>query len=255
MPGGQQEPAPAGRRRGGATAVGVSARPHPGEKWLTEARRGYAAIALAILLTLPVPLIIDSTVAWGDSTVTELSLFMVAAYLCLYIAITGLVFLLTPAERYLPWAESSREGTWVQHYLMGTHPGPGTAQAVSAFALTLGVFWYPTTQGDSALPGWATGVLVAGIVVTAWLTVVMTYSVAYLMQDARSGYQQLEFPGDGPRRWTDYFYFSAAVSTAFASPDVAIRTARMRRTVTGHSILAFGFNTVILAAVVSVLIR
>lgn len=223
--------------------------------WFSELRRGYTAIGLGLLLGVPVQLSVQSRAEGDLSSTTELMLLFVGTYLGVYVLITWLTFALTPASRYRAWAERSREGTWVQHYLMGAHPGPGTAQAVSVFALVFGVFWFPRADIDSVLPGWLTGALVAIVVVEAWLTVAMTYSVAYLMRDARSGYQELDFPGDGPRRWIDYFYLSASISTTFATPDVSIRAAGMRRTVTGHSILAFGFNTVILAAVVSLLLR
>lgn len=257
MPGGrhQQGRTAARRHGGGATAIGAADRPHRSERWLHEARRGYTAVILALLVSLSVRLVLEADSAATAPPEIEFLLWFVAGYLILYVAITGLAFRMTPAHRYLPWAERSREGNWARHYLMGTHPGAGTAQAVSIFALILGVFWYPTAQSASVLTGWATAVLVASVVVSSWLAVAMTYSVAYLMADARSGYRDLEFPGDGPRRFTDYFYFSAGISTSFATSDVTVRSARMRRTVTGHSILAFGFNTVILAAVVSVLLR
>lgn len=256
MPGGQHsDTAPAVRGPGGATAIDASERPHPGEKWLPETRRGYTAIGLGMLLCLPVQLFVQSRSDGVYSSTTELMLLFVGCYLGVYILMTWLAFVITPAPRYRAWAERSREGTWVQHYLMGTHPGPGIAQAVSVFALMLGVFWYPRADIDSVLPAWVTGALVAVVVVEAWLTVAVTYTVAYLMRDARSGYQELAFPGDGPRRWTDYFYFSAGLTTSFSAGDVSIRSTGMRRTVTGQSILAFGFNTVILAAVVSVLLR
>lgn len=268
MPGGEQEDPAAGGPEGEATGETTGEATRAGrtraswrrevgrwEAWLSEGRRGYAAISLGLLLCLPGQIYVQSRTEAPFARFSEQLLLFIVAYLAFYIAITGLVLWRVPAERYLRWAERSQAGTWVEHYLMGTHPGPGTAQAVSSFALLIGVFWYPSAQADSALPGWATGALVASAVAAAWLTVAMTYSVAYLMQDARSGYRELEFPGDGPRRWTDYFYFSVGISTTFATPDVSVRTPRMRRTVTGHSVLAFGFNTVILAAVVSVLLR
>lgn len=251
MPGGRKQNTAPQPRRGGASAVG----PHWGEKWLPEARRGYAAIVLGLVFAVPAQLAVQSGSTDPFARTTEMLLVFIASYLGFYILVTGLAFRLTPAHRYRAWAESSVPGTWVQHWLLGTQPGPGLAQSISAFALFLGVFCFPRSGGDGTLPGWVTGCLVALLVIEAWLTVVMTYSVAYLMQDARKGYSELEFPDSQARRWTDYFYFSAGVSTTFATSDVDVRTSAMRRTVTGHSILAFGFNTVILAAVVSLLMR
>lgn len=253
MSGGPQQDA-SSERGGGATAREEQL-PHWGEKWLSESRRAYTSIGIGLILALPAQIVVQARGSGLYTHFIELLLLFVASYLGVYILLTALAFRVTPSSSYLPWAERSQKGTWVQHYVMGTHPGPGIAQSVSSFALVMGVFWFPAADLDGILPRWATGSLVALLVVEAWLTVVMTYSVAYLQRDARSGYRELGFPGDGPRRWTDYFYFSAGVSTTFATSDVDVHTTGMRRTVTGHSILAFGFNTVILAAVVSVLLR
>lgn len=224
--------------------------------WLSEGRRSYAAMAVGAVVGVGAALVLRAS---GESPADHLEavlLLMLASYLVTYVLCTVVVFARSPASRYLSWAQASRPGSWFDHYIMATHPGPGTAQGVSAIALLLGVFWYPRALDQELLPPVVAGVLVTVMVVGAWSTVVLTYSVAYLMKDARSGYRELDFPGEAERRsWTDYLYFSAGISTTFAASDVQILTPRMRRTVTGHSILAFGFNTVILAAVVSVLLR
>jgi len=224
--------------------------------WLSEGRRSYVAMAVGTVVAVVAGVVLD---AHGERLAEHLEvlfLLLLAGYLLTYVLGTALVFALTPADRYLPWAEASRRGSWYDHYVLASHPGPGTAQGVSIIALVLGVFWYPRALAEGVLPGTVAGPLVVVLVVGAWSTVVLSYSVAYLMQDARSGYAELGFPGEAERRsWTDYLYFSAGVSTTFASSDVQVLSPRMRRTLTGHSILAFGFNTVILAAVVSLLLR
>ncbi|USQ79302.1 DUF1345 domain-containing protein [Ornithinimicrobium faecis] len=224
--------------------------------WLQEGRRSYVAMAAGVAVGVGAVLVLRSRGEAPGENLEMLLLLVLASYLVTYVLGTFLAFARTAPSRYLTWAKASRPGTWVDHYILGTHPGPGTAQGVSIIALALGVFWYPRALAEGLLPPVVGGLLVAVMVVGAWATVVLTYSVAYLMKDARSGHRELEFPGEAERRsWTDYLYFSAGVSTTFAASDVQILSPRMRRTVTGHSILAFGFNTVILAAVVSLLLR
>lgn len=163
---------------------------------------------------------------------------VLSAYLATYVLGTVLAFARTPASRYLRWAEESRRGTWYDHYVIGSHPGPGTAQRVSVISLVLAVFWYPRALSEGLLPPVVGGLRVALMVVGAWSTVVLTYSVAHLLADARSGYAELGFPGEGARRsWTDYLYLSASISTSFAPSDVQTLSPRMRRTMTGHSVL------------------
>lgn len=224
--------------------------------WLSEGRRSYVSLTAGIVAGVAGGLVVGVRGGDPDQNLEMLVLLMLASYLLTYVGCTVLAFARTPASRYLAWAQQSRRGGWYEHYVLASHPGPGTAQGVSVIALALGVFWYPRALSEGLLPTAVGGLLVAVMVVGAWTTVVLTYSVAYLMKDARSGYRELAFPGEAQRRsWTDYLYFSAAVSTSFTSTDVQVRSPRMRRTVTGHSVLAFGFNTVILAAVVSLLLR
>lgn len=223
--------------------------------WLSEARRSYVAMAVGVLAGAVLLVVLRARGEQVGEHVELLVLAGLAGYLLTYVVATFLAFARTSSERYLSWAGSSRRGTWYDHYVLGTHPGPGTAQGVSMVALIFGVFWYPRAQTEGYLPQVLGVLLIALVVAGAWATVVLTYSVAYLMRDARSGYRELSFPGEADHRsWTDYLYFSAATST-FAGSDAQVLSKRMRRTVTGHSVLAFGFNTVILAAVVSLLLR
>ena len=98
----------------------------------------------------------------------------------------------------------------------------------------------------------------AGVVLAAWAMVVVTYALHYAHQD--SGRAQLDFPvrpgaEAQPPSFGDYAYFSIAVSTTFGTTDVTVTSTRMRRTVMGHTLVAFVFATVILGLLVSLLVR
>ncbi len=61
----------------------------------------------------------------------------------------------------------------------------------------------------------------------------------------------LEFPGtEEPDLW-DFVYFSFVIGMTAQVSDVQIRTTGMRRTVTGHSVVSFFFNTVLIAMAVN----
>ena len=61
----------------------------------------------------------------------------------------------------------------------------------------------------------------------------------------------LEFPGtEEPGPW-DFVYFSFVIGMTAQVSDVQVRTVRMRRVVTGHSIVSFFFNTVLIAVAVN----
>jgi uncharacterized membrane protein len=63
--------------------------------------------------------------------------------------------------------------------------------------------------------------------------------------------EALEFPGTkAPNLW-DFLYFSLVIGMTAQVSDVLVRTTGMRRAVTGHSIVSFFFNTVLIALVVN----
>lgn len=64
----------------------------------------------------------------------------------------------------------------------------------------------------------------------------------------------LDFPGEGkePDYW-DFLYFSFVIGMTFQTSDTAISSRSLRRQTLGHSILAFFFNTVILALSINIM--
>lgn len=61
----------------------------------------------------------------------------------------------------------------------------------------------------------------------------------------------LIFPGDRPPDYFDFAYFSIVVGMTCQVSDVQITSRRLRRLTLMHSVLAFGFNTIILALLIN----
>ncbi|MET0811414.1 MAG: DUF1345 domain-containing protein [Microbacterium sp.] len=83
--------------------------------------------------------------------------------------------------------------------------------------------------------------------------IIVAFAVHYARIDATDG--GFAFPGSADRRFGDYLYLAVQVSTTFGGSDVDLRTLRARRAVSMHSIIAWIYNTVVIALLVSVLIR
>lgn len=218
--------------------------------WLPEKRRGYGAVALAVLLTLP--LLVRIATHLSHSTYLGYTLILLATYLSLYVLATLVVFARVPPEPCREWARSTQPGTRIERFVLGTQPGAGMAtglSAISLFAIVVGQsaqFWWAL-----GLPTVAGAAIIVTLLVASWLAVVLTYAVEYMARDQREPGTQLAFPGGGEDlRWMDYLYFSFGVSTTFGTTDVDVQKTTMRRTVTGHGIIAFVFNTVILAVAI-----
>jgi uncharacterized membrane protein len=62
----------------------------------------------------------------------------------------------------------------------------------------------------------------------------------------------LEFPGQEPPDYWDFFYFSIVLGMTFQVSDVAISSRKLRRLATVHAFLSFVYNTVIVALTVNI---
>jgi uncharacterized membrane protein len=93
--------------------------------------------------------------------------------------------------------------------------------------------------------------LCAAVVTTSWLVTVVSYAVHYARVVATVG--GLTFPGNEGVTFWDCVYLATQVQTTFSSSDVTIETSLTRKIVTGHSLVAFAFNTVIIALLITVL--
>jgi len=83
----------------------------------------------------------------------------------------------------------------------------------------------------------------------------LRYAHAFYGDSDDAGVQKhaggLIFPGDRPPNYFDFAYFSFVVGMTCQVSDVQITSGRMRRITLVHSVLAFGFNTLILALLIN----
>jgi uncharacterized membrane protein len=97
-------------------------------------------------------------------------------------------------------------------------------------------------------------------VVFSWTLVHTVYGFRYAhafygdSDEPGGGHQHaggLIFPGDRPPNYFDFAYFSFVIGMTCQVSDVQITSRRMRRIALVHSILSFGFNTMILALLIN----
>lgn len=98
--------------------------------------------------------------------------------------------------------------------------------------------------------------LAAGTVVLSWLFVQIVFAVHYAHvyyiaeQDGepRGG---LDFGASGEPDYWDFVHFSIVLGATSQTADITFASKRMRRIGTFHSLIAFGFNTAILATMIN----
>jgi uncharacterized membrane protein len=78
------------------------------------------------------------------------------------------------------------------------------------------------------------------------------YAHEYYAAGARGEAAGLNFPGDQAPGYGDFFYFSTVIGTSGQTADVAFGSKAMRRIGTMHCILAFFYNTTVLALLINI---
>ncbi|MEU4179329.1 DUF1345 domain-containing protein [Streptomyces sp. NPDC026589] len=215
--------------------------------WLPERRRSLACLLISVSAALVLPL--DSVVRISAYDVGVLVLF---AYLFPYLALTLTAFLSASPEQIRTWADREARGTFLQRYVLGTAPGPGASILIAAAALAVAVVWLPGHLSTTFAEG-PRALMALSLVVIAWTCVVVAFAVAFQADNLVENEAALDFPGAGSAAWADYVYFAVAVMTTFGTTDVNVTSRAMRRTISANAVIAFVFNTVTVASLVSAL--
>jgi len=105
-------------------------------------------------------------------------------------------------------------------------------------------------------PTWGDSYRLFGVwaMLVSWALFHWGYARIYEHRYRSDAVKPFEFPGEEEPRLSDFVYFSFTNATAFSTPDIPVRTSRMRWTVVWHGTLGFFFNTLILVLAVNTII-
>ncbi len=78
------------------------------------------------------------------------------------------------------------------------------------------------------------------------------YAHDYYASEARGGTGGLDFPGGHAPDYGDFLYFASVIGTSGQTADVSFTNRTMRRTGLLHCVLAFFFNTTLLALTINI---
>jgi uncharacterized membrane protein len=98
--------------------------------------------------------------------------------------------------------------------------------------------------------------LAASTVVMSWLFVQTVFAIhyahVYYLSGKRGEHQRgLEFGDEEEPDYWDFFHFSIVMGATAQTADIIIRCKEIRRVGTLHTLVAFGFNTAILATMIN----
>ena len=142
-----------------------------------------------------------------------------------------------------------------QHIILGL----AIVAAVASF-IAIG-FELSEAKAAHGLEKWIRILIAFGTVAGSWLFVQMVFALHYAHEfygedeTAGSGVHRggLNFPEDDTPDYWDFLHFAAIIGVAAQTADVAFTSKSFRRTGTVHGIVAFVFNTVVLALTINLL--
>lgn len=179
-------------------------------------------------------------------------LVFVAVAAVSYVVFTARAFSGVPAADLPTLLSPGTVPRWQRIVTAGSSDGPAVAVFYAAIALVgaVVVARLDPAATDAAVRAPVVGAAVVGVV-ACWALLVTTYAVHYARVHQRAGGRN--FPGAEAPTFGDYVYFSVSVGTTLGTTDVQVNGRRMRRVVTAHALVSLGYNTVILALVLSTL--
>lgn len=130
---------------------------------------------------------------------------------------------------------------------MGSTLTWAVSTTVGALLLVVAVMVDPVSRGDAVLRGLS--VLLA---LVSWATVVISEALDYAREAAQHG--GIEFADTPEPDFADYVSLSVFITTMMGTGDAELRGTRLRRTVRGHVLVAFAFNSIVVASLATLLL-
>lgn len=190
---------------------------------------------------------------------------ILAIYLPIYALVTMVAFVGVKGSQLRQAMAVSRGSAVIRHetaLVPGTYLRPRTSSvggdgaswpmmvALTAIVVVVLLVTNPSLHSHPGVVA-ASLALVAG----AWFGTLVAYAVHVARVDLLDG--GLKFPGDQDpedRTFSDYLYLALTTQASLGPGDVSLTTARMRRTISGHVLVSYLFNTLVLAMLVSLLV-
>ena len=166
---------------------------------------------------------------------------------CLYLVLAARMMFWSTHERMRARALQHDEGRILVLILVVT----AAVMCVGAIVVELGVV--KELKGAARYGHIALTILT---IVSSWaftqLMFALHYAHDYYATEARGMHGGLDFPGGHAPDYGDFLYFSSVIGTSGQTADVSFTSRKMRRTGAVHCVLAFFFNTTLIALTINI---
>ena len=184
-----------------------------------------------------------------------------------YLGLTWFLILRSSPEQTRRWASNQRTGSrsglsllrsgllrvLQVLFLVGRTSSLFFIVLISLVGLLSAISLLPQVRDMETTQGVLAAVLNMLGVIAAWAVLHTSYALYYASLYYRSEESPggLAFPGGQNPRQIDFAYFAFTIGTSLAVSDVAVTDSTMRRSVLGHQILSFFYNTAILTLAIN----
>ncbi len=160
------------------------------------------------------------------------------------------------------WIIARADAKETQRRAAAEDPGRNAAWAIVLLASTFSLFAAVVLLRRAKTVAHSEEALLVGLclvaVVSSWVLSHSAYTLRYAHLHYRDGEgaksDGLNFPGDEPPDDFDFAYFAFTVGMCFQVSDVTIQSSAIRRTVLGHSLLSFVYNTAVVALALNLVV-
>ena len=151
------------------------------------------------------------------------------------------------------WAMANRRRWWSKWFGMGGAVSWATMAAFFAFILNI----FLVTSDSNGNIGISAALGIANVM-ASWAVVVYSFALEFMRLDLSGGgsaeERQIDFDMESPREFGDYLTFSALSSTMTAALPGRAVSRKAWRLVRTNVIVAFAFNSVVVATLVSMIL-
>ena len=136
----------------------------------------------------------------------------------------------------------------------------GAVLPLSLVAAAASVFIIVMEAAGGGPPSAGSALFSIGVIALSWLFVHVIFTLHYAHEfyapaAAGGDRQGLIFPGEDDPDYWDFLHFALIIGVASQTADIQISSRTLRRIATLHSLVAFLFNTVILALAVNMAVN
>lgn len=171
----------------------------------------------------------------------------------LYLLESVITMIRIPSEKIMLRAREEDLGVWMQFAVL--------VMACSTALIAI-IFWNSDSNSHFSKHSTIHEVFFIASVTFAWMVLHLSFTFRYAhvyYGDENEKYAKhaggLDFPGDSHPDYFDFAYYSFTIGMTFQVSDVVIKSKGLRRLTLAHSLLAFFFNTILIAITINEIIN